>query len=93
MTKRNVISSAGFGLLVLASFIYFWPSRPGASETIQPRADVMAWINTYFGQDQRKVVAMTRLAESQQFKLFYPTSRSMEIERQETLAMACFLLG
>ena len=93
MTNRKKFLVPGLVFLILVLWQILRPSRTSGPETIRPRADVVAWINKHFAPNHRKVVAMTRMAESQQFKLFYPTSMTMKIERAEAHALSCYMIA
>lgn len=59
-----------------------------SKERLEPRPDVIEWINKHFGDDSNKRTAMLRLAEAHQFLLAHPdeTEKANELS---SLAIAC----
>ena len=85
-----------FTLILIAVIYSGWTLLVDAAsgpETIEVRPDVVAWIDKHFGRNPRKKAAMLRLAESDQFIIFYPTSMALKIERADSIAMECYWLA
>lgn len=83
-------------LIVLAAIglSFFIKSNPKSGnksidEGLSPRPEVIKWIETNYGKEHKKKVALNRLAEVDQYILTHP-EEFMEAERRDALALACY---
>lgn len=82
------------GAFVLVFAIILFLRRPGpetssVDEGPRPRQEVLDWIEKHYGQDHKKKVALTRLAEVDQYILVY-RNKALEVAELESLAMECY---
>lgn len=95
-SKLNWIIFGGVLVLALAIILFLIrrpePGTTSIDEGPRPRQEVLDWIENHFGQDHKKKVALTRLAEAHQYILTHPDSM-MDGSDRDSLAMECYVIA
>lgn len=95
MRSKWFLIALGLAIALLLILFFIRSPRAGNSavdEGQTPRPDVVEWIEKYFGQDHRKKVALTRLAEIDQYILTHEDAGG-ETNKMVSLAMSCYLIA
>jgi hypothetical protein len=66
--------------------------KKGADEGLEPRPDVVEWIEKHYGHDLRKKAALTRLAEGHQYILTHPDAE-IEADQKDAMALECYFIA
>lgn len=89
--------TATIALIAAIALLYFFTRSPknkndSIDEGSAPRQEILNWIEKHFGQDHKKKVALTRLAEAHQYILTHPDSM-MDGSDRDSLAMECYMIA
>ena len=96
MLDKSKFKWVTVAIILIAGIVllFFFTRSPknkndAVDEGSNPRPEVLKWIEKNYGQDHKKKVALTRLAEADQYILIRP-DEAMKIEALESLAMECY---
>ncbi len=80
-------------IAAIALFFFFTRSPKNKNDAVDegsnPRPEVLEWIKKNYGKDHKKKVALTRLAEVNQYILTQP-NEAMKLADLESVAMECY---
>ncbi|MGZ3723989.1 MAG: hypothetical protein ACXVA9_13695 [Bdellovibrionales bacterium] len=95
LNLKTILIAGGLLILIILSAIYFFGRKSEIStidEGAAPRKDVLEWITKYSDGDLKKVQALTRLAEADQYVLTH-LDAVMDAEELDSQAMGCYFIA